>query len=94
MAINIRSTEAEAARRFLEASRNVDQAFRAMRVAQQTRFGDAMHDAADDSDQAFACGAAQSRLDLALDELARAQALFDSVARVQGRRRVRGGMDA
>ncbi|WP_028221779.1 hypothetical protein [Paraburkholderia oxyphila] len=85
MAINTRSSEAEAARRFLEASRNVDQAFRAMR---------AVHDERDDSDRTLACGAAQSRLDLALDELARAQALFDSVARVQGRRRVRGGMDA
>ncbi|MDR3096751.1 MAG: hypothetical protein LBV73_06725 [Paraburkholderia sp.] len=85
MAINIRSSEAEAARRFLEASRNVDQAFRAMRAA---------HDEADDSTPALACGEAQSRLDLALDELARAQALFDSVARVQGRRRARGGMDA
>ncbi|MCG5076805.1 hypothetical protein [Paraburkholderia tagetis] len=85
MAINIRSSEAEAARRFLEASRNVDQAFRAMRV---------VHDEADDSDPTLACGEAQSRLDLALDELARAQALFDSVARVQGRRRARGGMDA
>ncbi|QBR02551.1 hypothetical protein [Paraburkholderia pallida] len=85
MAINTRSSEAEAARRFLEASRNVDQAFRAMR---------AVHDEADDSDLTLACGEAQSRLDFALDELARAQALFDSVARVQGRRRVRGGMDA
>lgn len=85
MAINTRSTEAEAARRFLEASRNVDQAFRAMR---------AVHDEADDSALTRACGEAQSRLDLALDELARAQALFDSVARVQGRRRVRGALDA
>lgn len=85
MAINIRSTEAEAARRFLEASRNVDQAFRAMRT---------VHDEADDSVLTLTCGEAQSRLDFALDELARAQALFDSVARVQGRRRVRGGMDA
>ncbi|MFD1559294.1 hypothetical protein ACFSHT_27255 [Paraburkholderia silviterrae] len=85
MAIYIRSSEAEAARGFLEASRNVDQAFRAVR---------AVHDEADASDRTLACGEAQSRLDFALDELARAQALFDSVARVQGRRRVRGGMDA
>ena len=85
MAIITRSSEAEAARRFLEASRNVEQAFRAMR---------AVHDEADDSDLTLACGEAQSRLDLALDELARAQVLFDAVARVQGRRRVRGGMDA
>ena len=85
MAIITRSSEAEAARRFLEASRNVDQAFRAMR---------AVHDEADDSGLTLACGEAQSRLDLALDELARAQALFDSLARVQGRRRVRGGLDA
>lgn len=85
MAINTRSSEAEAARRFLEATRNVDQAFRAMRT---------VHGEADDSAPTLACGDAQSRLDLALDELARAQALFDSVARVQGRRRARGGMNA
>ncbi|CAB3809003.1 hypothetical protein LMG28688_06907 [Paraburkholderia caffeinitolerans] len=85
MAIHTRSSEAEAARRFLEATRNVDQAFRAVR---------AVHDEADDLAPALACGEAQSRLDLALDELARAQALFDSVARVQGRRRAQGGMHA
>ncbi|WP_310630342.1 MULTISPECIES: hypothetical protein [unclassified Paraburkholderia] len=83
MAIPTHSREAEAARRFLEASRNVDQAFRA---AQQAAFGDL--------DPARSHGAAQSRLDLALDELARAEALFDSVTRVQGRRRTQAALDA
>ena len=68
------TSEAEAARRFLEASRNVEQAFRAARV----------HDGAP---------AAQTRLDLALDELARAEQLFDTVAKVQGRRRNRPALN-
>jgi hypothetical protein len=73
MAINTRSQEAEAAQRFFEASRNVDLAFRALRTE------------ADDVASPFAYGAAQSRLDHALDELARAQALFDSVTGVRSR---------
>ncbi|WP_028227389.1 hypothetical protein [Paraburkholderia ferrariae] len=75
MAIIIRSREAEAAQRFFEASRNVDLAFRAVR-------GEAGFDVSP-----VPHGAAQSRLDHALDELARAEALFDSVVSVQGRRR-------
>ncbi|MEX3961799.1 hypothetical protein AB4Y42_06215 [Paraburkholderia sp. EG286B] len=74
MAIHIRSQEAEAAQRFFEASRNVDRAFRALR-------GEANdHVAAPPG-----YGAAQSRLDHALDELARAEALFDSVTELQAR---------
>ncbi|WP_042259191.1 hypothetical protein [Paraburkholderia heleia] len=75
MAIPIRSQEAEAAQRFFEASRNVDRAFRALRA------GTHDHVAAP-----LAYGAAQSRLDHALDELARAEALFDSVTEVQLRK--------
>ncbi|HTR11302.1 MAG TPA: hypothetical protein VMJ11_32530 [Paraburkholderia sp.] len=73
MAINTRSQEAEAAQRFFEASRNVDRAFRALRAE------------ADDIASSFTHGAAQSRLDHALDELASAQALFDSVTGMRSR---------
>ncbi|WP_296662729.1 hypothetical protein [Paraburkholderia sp.] len=73
MAIITRSQEAEAARRFVEASRNVDLAFRAVRGGQVAEASVMAH------------GAAQSRLERALDELARAEALFDSAIRVQGR---------
>lgn len=72
MAIPIRSQEAAAAQRFFEASRNVERAFRALRAE--------VHD---DLAVPLAYGAAQSRLDHALDELARAEALFDSVTEVQ-----------
>ncbi|HKR42505.1 MAG TPA: hypothetical protein VJU59_23015 [Paraburkholderia sp.] len=72
MAIHIRSQEAEAAQRFFEASRDVDRAFRALRV-----------EAHDHVAAPLAYGAAQSRLDHALDELARAEALFDSVTEVR-----------
>ena len=75
MAIHIRSQEAEAAQRFFEASRNVDRAFRALRVEAQ-----------DYAAVPLAYGVAQSRLDHALDELARAEALFDSVTEVQVRK--------
>lgn len=74
MAIHIRSQEAEAAQRFFEASRNVDRAFRALRA-----------EVRDDVAAPLAYGAAQSQLDHALDELARAEALFDSVTEVQAR---------
>jgi hypothetical protein len=74
MAIITRSREAEAAQRFVEATRNVDLAFRAVRGE------------ADFEVSTLPYGAAQSRLDSALDELARAEALFDSVVSVQGRR--------
>lgn len=73
MAIITRSREAEAAQRFVEASRDVDLAFRAVR-------GDR-----EDAVLPMAYGAAQSRLERALDELARAEALFDSVIRMRGR---------
>ncbi|WP_322029556.1 hypothetical protein [Paraburkholderia sp. J76] len=72
MAIPIRSQEAEAAQRFFEASRNVERAFRALRAE--------VHD---DLPVQIAYGAAQLRLDHALDELARAEALFDSVIEVR-----------
>ncbi|WDD91459.1 hypothetical protein Bsp3421_001381 [Burkholderia sp. FERM BP-3421] len=74
MTIMNHSREALAAQRFFEATRNVDQAFRAVRGE---------HDE-DASGEAYA--SAMSRLDEALDELARAQALFDSAVRVCGRR--------
>jgi hypothetical protein len=77
MANIIRSQEAEAAQRFVEATRNVEVAFRAVR---------AVHGEAEFEIATMAHGAAQSRLDSALDELARAEALFDSVVSVQGRR--------
>ncbi|KAF1026743.1 MAG: hypothetical protein GAK40_01200 [Burkholderia plantarii] len=68
------SREARAARRFVEATRSVDQAFREVR-------GD--HEEGVDS---VAYAAAQSRLDAALDELARAQELFDTAVSVRGTR--------
>lgn len=74
MAIHIRSQEAEAAQRFFEASRNVDRAFRALRAEANAYVA-----------APLAYGAAQSRLDHALDELARAEALFDSVTGVRAR---------
>jgi hypothetical protein len=73
MAIITRSIEAVAAQRFVEAGRKVDLAFRAVRGDDQ------------DAGSPLAHGAAQSRLEHALDELARAQALFDSAIRVSGR---------
>ncbi|WP_322102368.1 hypothetical protein [Paraburkholderia sp. J41] len=73
MAIHTRSREAEAAQRFFEASRNVDRAFRALRGDAGAGSGSSAISAASTH------GAAQSRLDRALDELARAQAWFDSV---------------
>lgn len=73
MAIHTRSREAEAAQRFFEASRNVDLAFRALRGE------------GDEVAITRAHGAAQSRLDHALDELARAQAWFDSVTGLHSR---------
>jgi hypothetical protein len=84
MANITRSQEAEAAQRFVEASRNVDLAFRAVR---------AFHGETEEETSDMAHGAAQSRLDHALDELARAQALFDSVISVQGRRHRPDHMD-
>jgi len=69
------SRQAQAAQRFVEATRNVDQAFRAVR-------GDAEGDLS-----AVEHAAAVAQLDRALDELARAQALFDSVVRIDARRR-------
>lgn len=69
------SREARAAQRFVEATRNVDLAFRAVR-------GDVEDDTATGE-----YAAAMSRLDQALDELARAQALFDSAVSVCARRR-------
>ncbi|AOJ71198.1 MULTISPECIES: hypothetical protein [Burkholderia] len=69
------SREAQAAQRFFEATRNVDLAFRAVR-------GDA-----DDTTSSIEYAAAVSRLDRALDELARAQALFDSAVRLRARKR-------
>ncbi|MCX5541001.1 hypothetical protein M3A49_16090 [Paraburkholderia sp. CNPSo 3076] len=77
MAIHIPSQEAEAAQRFFEASRNVDRAFRALRA-----------DAHDHVAARLGYGAAQSRLDHALDELARAEALFDTVTDVQARQMI------
>ncbi len=67
------SREALAAQRYVEATRNVDLAFRAVR---------ADHDDAGSAEVA----AAQSRLDHALDELARAQELFDTAVSVRGTR--------
>jgi hypothetical protein len=68
------SREALAAQRFFEATRNVDRAFRAVR-------GDP-----DESVDSAGRAAAQSRLDHALDELARAQELFDTAVSVRGTR--------
>ncbi|ABN00051.2 hypothetical protein D8O27_10765 [Burkholderia mallei] len=66
------SREAEAAQRFFEATRNVELAFR----------GDAEAPA-----PSIEYAAAVSRLDRALDELARAQAWFDSAVRMRARKR-------
>ncbi|AJY09386.1 hypothetical protein K6W16_00450 [Burkholderia dolosa] len=65
MSTHICSREARAAQRFVEATRNVDQAFRAVR-------GDG-----DDEASPLEYARAMSRLDRALDELARAQESFD-----------------
>nr|WP_258170816.1 hypothetical protein [Burkholderia multivorans] len=67
MSTHICSREARAAQRFVEATRNVDQAFRAVRGE------------GDDERASTEYAAAMSRLDRALDELARAQAFFDHV---------------
>jgi len=72
VAIITRSIEAEAAQHFVEASRNVDLAFRAVRGDYEEAVSPMTH------------AAAQSRLEHALDELARAEALFDSAIRVHG----------
>ncbi|AIS98384.1 hypothetical protein [Burkholderia thailandensis] len=69
------SREAEAAQRFFEATRNVYRAFRAVR-------GDA-----GETTSSVEYASAVSRLDHALDELARAQALFDSAVRMRSRKR-------
>ncbi|MBY4832468.1 hypothetical protein [Burkholderia dolosa] len=63
MSTHICSREARAAQRFVEATRNVDQAFRAVR--------------GDDEASPLEYARAMSRLDRALDELARAQESFD-----------------
>ncbi|WP_179402222.1 hypothetical protein [Burkholderia guangdongensis] len=75
MSTHIGSREAQAAQRFVEATRNVDQAFRAVR-------GDA-----DDEASTAEYAAAMSRLDRALDELARAQEVFDRITSRDARRR-------
>ncbi|MBN3724829.1 hypothetical protein [Burkholderia sp. Ac-20379] len=68
------SREALAAQRYVEATRNVDLAFRAVRGDQE------------DNPESAEYAAAQSRLDRALDELARAQELFDTAVSVRGTR--------
>ncbi|MBN3821600.1 hypothetical protein G3N57_36055 [Paraburkholderia sp. Se-20369] len=75
MSTHICSREAEAAQRFVEATRNVDEAFRAVRAE------------ADDDASPAEYAMAMSRLDRALDELARAQDLFDRVVSADARRR-------
>ena len=75
MPIHTCSREAQAAQYFVNATRNVDQAFRAVR-------GDP-----DDAASSVEHAAAVAQLDRALDELARAQALFDSVVRIDALRR-------
>ncbi|AOJ06552.1 hypothetical protein [Burkholderia mayonis] len=75
MSIIPHSREAQAAQRFFEATRNVDLAFRAVR-------GDA-----EETTPSIEYAAAVSRLDRALDELASAQALFDSAVRMRARKR-------
>ena len=67
MSTHICSPEAQAAQRFVEATRNVDQAFRAVRGE------------SDDDISSGEYARAMSRLDRALDELARAQEFFDRV---------------
>ncbi|MEI6001038.1 hypothetical protein H3V53_28795 [Paraburkholderia bengalensis] len=69
------SRQAQAAQRFVEATRNVDQAFRAVRGELDDGMPRAGH------------AAAVAQLDRALDELARAEALFDSAVRIDARRR-------
>jgi citrate lyase beta subunit len=69
------SRQALAAKRFVDATRSVDQAFRAVRRDPE------------DGTSADEHAAAVAQLDRALDELARAQALFDSVVRIDARRR-------
>jgi hypothetical protein len=60
------SNEAQAALRFVEATRNVDLAFRAVRGEAEDEISGIEH------------AIAVSRLDRALDELSRAQELFES----------------
>lgn len=67
MSTHICSREARAAQRFVEATRNVDQAFRAVRGE------------GDDDVSSAQYARAMSRLDRALDELARAQEFFDRI---------------
>nr|WP_244104681.1 hypothetical protein [Burkholderia anthina] len=67
MSTHIRSQEARAAQRFVEATRNVDQAFRVVRGE------------SDDDISSAEYARAMSRLDRALDELAQAQEFFDRV---------------
>jgi hypothetical protein len=69
------SREAQAAQRFFEATRNVDQAFRAVRGEN------------DDDTSSVEYAMAMSRLDRALDELARAQECFDELVSGDARRR-------
>ncbi|SEJ45861.1 hypothetical protein [Paraburkholderia diazotrophica] len=69
------SRQAQAAQRFVQATRNVDLAFRAMRGEPE------------DGTSNVEYAAAVAQLDRALDELARAQALFDSAVRNDARRR-------
>ncbi|WP_109484220.1 hypothetical protein [Paraburkholderia sp. C35] len=75
MSAMTQSRQAQAAQRFVEATRNVDVAFRAVRAERE------------DGESAGEHAAAVAQLDRALDELARAQALFDSVVRIDARRR-------
>ncbi|MBU9478579.1 hypothetical protein [Burkholderia multivorans] len=75
MSTHICSREARAAQRFVEATRNVDQAFRAVRGE------------GDDERASTEYAAAMSRLDRALDEFARAQAFFDHVVSADAARR-------
>ncbi|CAN0624991.1 conserved protein of unknown function [Burkholderia multivorans] len=75
MPIHTCSREAQAAQYFVNATRNVDQAFRAVRGE------------ADDETSSAEYTMAMSRLDRALDELARAQAWFDQVVDGDLRRR-------
>lgn len=75
MSIHIRSREARAAQRFVEATRNVDQAFRAVRGE------------SDDDIWSADYARAMSRLDRALDELARAQEIFDRVVNADAAQR-------
>ncbi|PCE32349.1 hypothetical protein [Burkholderia ubonensis] len=75
MSTHICSREARAAQRFVEATRNVDQAFRAVRGE------------ADDDASSVEYAMAMSRLDRALDELARAQEFFDKVVSDDARER-------